>query len=311
MEKFLAMADGFSVGSTFLLHRRRHRCIRKAVHHLEVQAAMVRNFRLFLMVLSALAAFGIGRAGDARAASFTSLHSFCTDFQSPNCLDGKSPTSRLLQVGEEFYGTTASGGLAGYQYSATARSAYGNLFKISTTGTFKSLYDFCQQKYCLDGAGPASYLTRGPLGEIYGVTRSGGRINGGTIFKLSTQGKFSSVYHFCTKANCTDGIQPESVVFAAGILYGTAAAGGSHGGGTAFTIDGSGAFHVLYNFCAKAACADGITPNALILGKDGNFYGTTLAGGKNQAGSVFRMTPAGVVTTLYSFCAKVKCSSSR
>jgi uncharacterized repeat protein (TIGR03803 family) len=258
------------------------------------------------MVLAALAAFGIG---GARAATYTALHSFCADLEAPStCLDGRSPNTRLLQVGDELYGTTATGGLAGYQYAPTAKSAYGTLFKTSTTGTFKTLYNFCQQKYCLDGAGPADYLALGPAGEVYGVTRSGGKINGGTVFKLTAADKFTSVYHFCTLANCTDGIQPVSVLFVGGTLFGTASAGGSHGSGTAFSIDSSGTFHVLYNFCAKSNCADGITPNALVRGKDGNFYGTTLAGGRAQAGTIFRMTPAGVVTTLYSFCAKAKCA---
>jgi uncharacterized repeat protein (TIGR03803 family) len=269
---------------------------------------MARDFGMPFLILSMLMVFGFGAGGEARGDSLTPLYSFCINFQAPNCIDGKAPASRLLQVGNDFYGTTASGGLAKFQTSPMGRSAYGTLHKISTDGTFKLVYTFCAQSYCADGAMPANYLTLGPRSEIYGVARGGGKLNSGTIFKLSALDKLKTIYHFCAEANCTDGFQPVSVIFGkSGTLFGTAAAGGSHGGGTAFTIDGSGAFHVLYSFCAKASCADGLTPNALILGKDGNFYGTTAAGGKNQAGTVFRMTAAGVITTLYSLCSQPKC----
>jgi uncharacterized repeat protein (TIGR03803 family) len=56
--------------------------------------------------------------------------------------------------------------------------------------------------------------------------------------------------------------------------------------------------------------ANGATPvdTPLVQGVDGNLYGTTLGGGANGAGTVFKMTPAGVVTTLYSFCSLTNCA---
>ena len=60
----------------------------------------------------------------------------------------------------------------------------------------------------------------------------------------------------------------------------------------------------LYNFCAQANCTDGSAPSgSLIQGSDGNFYGTTLSGGKNGQGTVFKVTTTGTLTPLYSFCA--------
>ena len=62
---------------------------------------------------------------------------------------------------------------------------------------------------------------------------------------------------------------------------------------------------------ATANCGDGLLPGALILAKDGNFYGTTKAGGAHQAGTIFKMTPTGTLTTLYSFCPTKNCPDGK
>jgi uncharacterized repeat protein (TIGR03803 family) len=270
---------------------------------------MILNIRRFLILLSATMALGLFAGGKAYAVGSDTLYSFCSDFESPICLDGDSPTSRLLQIGDEFYGTNSVGTLAKFQYKATSKAGYGNVFKVSTTGSFAAVYDFCQQTNCSDGASPGNYLTRGKDNLIYGVTLQGGKAGAGTVFTLSAQGKLTTLYRFCSKANCVDGVQPVSVVFdAGGVLFGTAAGGGSHGGGIAFTLGSGGVLHVLHNFCSADNCTDGVTPGPMIRGKDGNFYGTTAAGGTHQSGTVFRMTPTGVLTTLYSLCLQKQCS---
>ena len=87
-----------------------------------------------------------------------------------------------------------------------------------------------------------------------------------------------------------------------GKLYGTTSAGGAHGQGTVFKITPTGTLTTLYNFCAKANCADGSAPyGGLVLGTDGNFYGTTESGGTNRDGTVFKITMQGTLTTLHSF----------
>ena len=254
---------------------------------------MISTSRLILTVLLTLL---LGSAG-AEASRLTTLHDFCSDPQGLKCLDGKTPVSRLADVDGELYGTTSAGGL----------KLLGTLFRVSTSGSFTTVHTFCEEKQCPDGSHPGNYLARGPYGTVYGVTANGGRSDGGVVFKVSAGGTYTVVYEFCSKVRCEDGEQPVSVLFDGnGHLIGTAAAGGSHGGGTAFMISG-GTLKVLYNFCSKAGCADGASPGALVRGRDGNFYGTTLAGGKNHAGTVFRMTPAGAVTILYSFCGAARC----
>jgi len=97
------------------------------------------------------------------------------------------------------------------------------------------------------------------------------------------------------------------------LLYGTNSGGGPHAngadlGGTVFSLTSEGKETTLYSFCAKANCADGAAPSApLVLGTDGNFYGTTVGGGNSVCvdtdgcGTVFKITPEGALTTLHRF----------
>jgi uncharacterized repeat protein (TIGR03803 family) len=141
----------------------------------------------------------------------------------------------------------------------------------------------------------------------------------GTVFEITTEGKLTTLYNFCSKANCTDGRSPQSslVLAANGNFYGTTFSGGancvsSNGCGTVFEITPAGKLTTLYSFCAKTNCEDGQNPRAgLIQEAGGNFYGTTFSGGNaNSAGTLFEITPAGKLTTLYTFCSKggVNCS---
>jgi uncharacterized repeat protein (TIGR03803 family) len=98
-----------------------------------------------------------------------------------------------------------------------------------------------------------------------------------------------------------------------GNLYGTTAYGGGHGAGTVFEFTAAGKLKTLYRFCTKTnsqgSCLDGATPyGGLVQGTDGNLYGTTSEDGANinsLGGTVFKITPAGELTTLYSFCSQI------
>jgi uncharacterized repeat protein (TIGR03803 family) len=98
---------------------------------------------------------------------------------------------------------------------------------------------------------------------------------------------------------------------------------GSNGGtvgGTVFRITPSGKLTTLYTFCSQSACTDGSVPLAgLVPASNGDLYGTTEFGGANDAcyniygaelgcGTVFKITPSGKLTTLYSFCAQSECT---
>src|ERR1039458_6426643 len=76
-----------------------------------------------------------------------------------------------------------------------------------------------------------------------------------------------------------------------GNLYGTTQGGGANGYGTVFRITPSGTLTMLYSFCSQSGCTDGEEPYAgLVQGTDGNFYGTTVDGGTNNNGTLFRLS---------------------
>jgi uncharacterized repeat protein (TIGR03803 family) len=184
-----------------------------------------------------------------------------------------------------FYGTAASGGTNG---------GYGTVFKIGTNGVLTSLHSFMGGD---DGANPYGPVMQGSDGVFYGTTGYGGTNNYGTVFKVTTNGDFTSLYSF---KGGNDGANPYAGLAQAsnGVLYGTTLNGGTNGIGAVFKITTNGAFSSLYSFTGGG---DGGYPyGTLLLAKSGAFYGTT-SYGTNSAGSVFKITTNGVVTALYSF----------
>ena len=244
----------------------------------------------------------------------TTLYSFCSR---GNCADGAHPKTGLTQGGDgNFYGTTSVGGAHASDIGG------GTVFKLEPSGKLTTLHSFCSvvdpgNGLCTDGAWPVAGLIEGIDGNFYGTTTAGGvnpnRVknafgipNGpGTAFKLTPSGRLTTLYSFCSQTNCTDGKNPSGRLIQGsdGNFYGTTTGGGAKGGGTVFRITPSGTLTILYSFCSQTNCTDGGDPNGLILGSDGNFYGTTTGGGANRiGGTVFKLTPSGRLTTLYSFC---------
>jgi len=113
---------------------------------------------------------------------------------------------------------------------------------------------------------------------------------------------FSVLHAFSGKP---DGASPEASLLRdrAGNLYGTTYAGGTNGVGSVFKLTPTGTESVPYSFCSGPHCSDGEEPAAgLITDQAGNFYGTTESGGGSASGGVvFKLTPAGAETVLYTF----------
>jgi uncharacterized repeat protein (TIGR03803 family) len=144
-----------------------------------------------------------------------------------------------------------------------------------------------------------SGLMQGSDGNFYGTTEYGGTNGAGTVFKISTNGALTTLYSF-TGGN--DGANPQAGLVQGrdGNFYGTTEYGGTNDFGTVFKISANGALTTLYCF---GGSSDGGNPcAALVQGRDGNFYGTTENGGRtNNYGTVFKISPNGALTTLYSF----------
>jgi uncharacterized repeat protein (TIGR03803 family) len=111
----------------------------------------------------------------------------------------------------------------------------------------------------------------------------------------------------------SDGSQPYAALTQGkdGNFYGSTPYGGAHSTGTIFKITPAGVLTTLYTFSAMQPPGsnfgfnpDGANPfGSLVQGKDGNFYGVTARGGSNGDGTVFKIAPTGVLTTLYTFSA--------
>jgi uncharacterized repeat protein (TIGR03803 family) len=224
------------------------------------------------------------------AGNFTTIYNFCL---TAPCPDGSDPYGALvLGVNGLFYGTTSEGGT----------EDQGTVFSMTPSGTLTTLHNFT----LYDGANPYAALVQGGDGNFYGTTRNGGN-GSGTVFKITPGGTLTTLHEF---TNGSDGGEPTGTLIEVGQgnFYGTASGGGINDYGTIFKITSSGTLTTVYKFCSKANCTDGGSPDAgLILATDGNFYGTAGIGGDQTCnppygcGTVFKITPAGVLTTLHTF----------
>ena len=211
-----------------------------------------------------------------------------------------------------FTGGTADGGVAGYVTQGSDGNFYGNtlyggsadkgtIFKVTPAGVETVLYSFAGGN---DGAIPQTPLVQGSDGNFYGTTPFGGTFSNGVAFRVTPTGA-ETVLHAFTGTS-SDGAAPGIALIQAsdGNFYGATTAGASpscYGGcGAVFKMTSAGATSALYLF---ASGGGGVPPNpsGLIQGSDGNFYGTTSQGGQYGFGTLFRLTPAGVATVLYTF----------
>jgi len=153
----------------------------------------------------------------------------------------------------------------------------------------------------------------GRHGDLYGTTTYGGAHGWGTVFKINRSGFLTTLYNFCELPGCADGqYVSNGLTFGRdGELYGVTSGGGK-GAGNFFQITRKHQLVTLHKFCSLPNCADGGEPLAgVVLANDGNFYGTTYIGGANGRGTIFRITPKGRLTTLYSFCPTPDCPTGQ
>jgi uncharacterized repeat protein (TIGR03803 family) len=198
--------------------------------------------------------------------------------------NGGNPLELMQAADGNLYGTTQSGGNHGH----------GTVFRITTNGALTTLFAF-------DGTNgdiAMGRLVQDANGVLYGTSTYGGvNDDGGTIFKITTNGVFTSLVLFTN-----DSVQPHwpsggLTLASDGRLYGTTAyGGGSNAFGTLFVMNTNGALTTLAAFDGT----NGMQPSAaLVQAADGNLYGTTAIGG--TWGTVFRATTNGALTLLFTF----------
>jgi uncharacterized repeat protein (TIGR03803 family) len=211
--------------------------------------------------------------------------------------DGGNPAAGLVQGTDgNFYGTTSGDG----------PGSGGTVFQFIPGSGLNTLYSFPSGHnpyWYTNGDMPLSELTQGPDGNFYGTTYWGGTNSLGTIFRITTNGTFTTLYSFGIPGYFGFiGASPFSPLLLGkdGNFYGAANCSGNsaNGYGIIFKFTTNGAFTILHTF----DLSDGSDPNGLIQGSDGNLYGT--AGGgtyPNYAGTVFEITTNGTFTNLYFF----------
>jgi uncharacterized repeat protein (TIGR03803 family) len=190
-------------------------------------------------------------------------------------------------------------GLTLFMFAAIAAAQEPSSTTFSTTVSFDGSDGFYPEYMS---------LAQGFDGNLYGTSVEGGTSTAcglygcGTVFKVTTAGKLTTLHSFgSSNAYPYGSLVQDSNGKLYGTTYGSATSTkctGSGGCGTVFKITTSGTLTTLHTFKGT----DGYGPSGLIQATDGNFYGTTNYGGSYDGGTVFKITSGGTLTTLYNFC---------
>jgi uncharacterized repeat protein (TIGR03803 family) len=210
--------------------------------------------------------------------------------------NGANPEGQLV-VGRDglLYGTTMTGGAndRGTIYKITPTGTQTVLYSFDTLGNFNSNGDGLNT----NGANPRAGLRLGPDGNFYGTAYQGGAGGYGTVFRMTPAGSVTLLHAFV--GTPSDGARPLApvTVMPDGTLYGTAANGGSSGGGVAWSISSTGTWSILHAFSGSAqsiltsglSIVDGTMPYVGLVPLNGQLYGMTFTDIATSAGDLFRI----------------------
>ena len=229
---------------------------------------------LYGTTLNSGAANGVGSV--FRIATNGSSYSVVKTFNSTVSTDGQMPRGMLVQDGSgNIYGATVAGGTSGF----------GVIYKIDTSLAYSTIYNFT------GGTGDGKYVHGGLLlgsdGNLYGATRAGGANDSGVVFKCTTGGSYSVLYHLGT------GTAPQNPLGALiempdSYIYGTTTNGGANGVGAIFRLKTDGTmFTNFYSFATTGG--DGQRPKVGLSKSGTTLFGTTYQGGDMGYGTIFML----------------------
>jgi len=254
------------------------------------------NLRPLLLTLPFLAACLIVFHPLARAVEVVTLVEF-----TGNGVDqkGARPFAELLDDGAgNFWGSTLSGGAADL----------GTIFKVNMiSGTHSTVLEFSGTGPNNKGSGPAAGLVSDGAGNFWGSTFAGGSTGFGTLFKISaTSGVLSTLIEFTGTTGNHLGARPSAALVSdgAGNLWGSTQQGGTNNFGTLFKINQlSETLTTVLQFTGTTGSSKGALPEAeLFRDGAGDFWGSTIQGGSNNKGTVFKFdTGTETLTTKVEF----------
>jgi uncharacterized repeat protein (TIGR03803 family) len=172
------------------------------------------------------------------------------------------------------------------------------VFRMSLDGTVEALHFFSAEAG--DGREPSGRLVEGRDGHLYGTTQHGGLHRFGTVFRMNRHnGSLVTLHHF----DGLDGARPASGLTEGpdGFYYGVVNAkhDTQYGRGLIYRVGSSGGFEIVHDLATRSAGK--YLAHELRLGRDGAFYGTTVKGGKESVGIIFRVTTDRAFSNLRSF----------
>ena len=209
----------------------------------------------------------------------TTIHTFPTD---------TLVVAQLINgPGGALYGTTYTSGTS--------------VLKITTKGKLTTLHVFG----AADDGFPAGPLLLGRDDVLYGMTSNGGPGSNGTVFSLTPDGRFRTLYGFGPAVNPFDipvgGLIQDSHGNLYGEMQGQIDDDGDETPGAVFKLTPKGTLTTLYSFSFTHPLNGAFPSGGLTWGRDGNLYGVTLYGGTFDWGTIFRITPTGQMTIIYNF----------
>jgi uncharacterized repeat protein (TIGR03803 family) len=191
--------------------------------------------------------------------------------------------------------------LATFRFLAVVTLALAGLLTAASAQTPVTVYDFSAAPGSGDVASPipAGVMSQGRDGKLYSATKPGGAFGQGGVFGITSTGTESVPYSFPISGVDGSGCAPGLTLASDGNFYGSCPAGGTDGYGLVYKVTPSGVFTHLHDF---AFATDGANPSTPpIQAKDGNFYGVVPSFGPLGAGLVYKLTPTGTFSILFSF----------